>query len=46
LYRSKEGHLINADANGAVNIGRKSKKNGFCRTNRGCLAQPSRIKVY
>jgi putative transposase len=46
LYRSKEGHLINADANGAVNIGRKSKRNGFCRTNRGCLAQPLRIKVY
>jgi putative transposase len=46
LYRSKEGHLINADANGAANIGRKSKRNGFCRTNRGCLAQPLRIKVY
>jgi IS605 OrfB family transposase len=29
LYRSKEGHLINADANAAANIGRKSKQNGF-----------------
>jgi transposase, IS605 OrfB family, central region len=29
LYRSKQGHLINADAQGAANIGRKSKQNGF-----------------
>jgi putative transposase len=29
LDRSKEGHLINADAQGAANIGRKSKQNGF-----------------
>lgn len=29
LYRSKEGHLINSDTNGAANIGRKSKQNGF-----------------
>ncbi|WP_293340402.1 hypothetical protein [Microcoleus sp. CAWBG58] len=29
LYRTKDGHLVNADCNGAVNIGRKSKQNGF-----------------
>jgi putative transposase len=46
LYRSKEGHLINSDANGAANIGRKSKQNGFTGLCRGCLAQPLRIKVY
>ena len=46
LYRSKEGHLINADAQGAANIGRKSKQNGFTGLSRGCLAQPLRIKVY
>jgi putative transposase len=46
LYRSKEGHSINADAQGAVNIGLKSKQNGFTGLSRGCLAQPLRIKVY
>jgi putative transposase len=46
LYRSKEGHLINSDTNGAANIGRKSKQNGFTGLSRGCLAQPLRIKVY
>jgi putative transposase len=46
LYRSKEGHLINSDTNGAANIGRKSKQNGFAELCRGCLAQPLRIKVY
>ncbi|MCU0540942.1 MAG: transposase [Oscillatoriaceae cyanobacterium Prado104] len=45
LYRSKEGHLINADAQGAANIGRKSKQNGFTGLSRGCLAQPLRIKI-
>lgn len=46
LYRSKEGHLINSDCNGAVNIGRKSKQNGFTGLDSGCLAQPLRIKIY
>ncbi|MBD2516191.1 IS200/IS605 family element transposase accessory protein TnpB [Nostoc sp. FACHB-973] len=45
LYRSKEGHLINADAQGAANIGLKSKQNGFTGLSRGCLAQPLRIKI-
>lgn len=46
LYKSKEGHLINSDTNGAANIGRKSKQDGFTGLCRGCLAQPLRIKVY
>ncbi|MCP2731129.1 RNA-guided endonuclease InsQ/TnpB family protein [Limnofasciculus baicalensis] len=46
LYRSKKGHLINSDANGAANIGRKSKQNGFTGLSRGCLAQPLRIKIH
>jgi IS605 OrfB family transposase len=45
LYRSKEGHLINADVQGAANIGCKSKQNGFTGLSRGCLAQPLRIKI-
>ena len=28
--------MINADCNGAVNIGRKSKQNGFTGLSRGC----------
>jgi putative transposase len=36
LYRSKDGHLVNADCNGAANIGRKSKQNGFTGLSRGC----------
>ncbi|MEG4807458.1 transposase [Microcoleus sp. F8-D3] len=46
LYRTWEGHLINADCNGAANIGRKSKQNGFTGLSRGCLAQPLRIKIH
>ena len=46
LYRSKDGHLVNADCNGAANIGRKSKQNGFTGLSRGCLAQPLRIKIH
>lgn len=45
LYRSQDGYLINADCNGAWNIGRKSKHNGFTGVSRGCLAQPTRIYV-
>jgi putative transposase len=45
LYRTKDGHLVNADCNGAANIGRKSKQNGFTGLSRGCLAQPLRVKV-
>ena len=46
LYQTWEGHLINADCNGAANIGRKSKQNGFTGLSRGCLAQPLRIKIH
>lgn len=46
LYRSSGGHLINADCNGAANIGRKSKHNGF---NSECvaasLAKPLRVRI-
>ena len=45
LYRSKNGHLINADCNGSWNIGRKSKHNGFTGVSRGCLAQPTRFSI-
>lgn len=46
LYRTKNKILINADANGAVNIGVKSKHNGFkpeCLA--AGLAQPLRVKI-
>ncbi|MEH2435243.1 MAG: hypothetical protein V7K25_13480 [Nostoc sp.] len=46
LYRSAYGHLVNADSNGAANIGRKSKQNGFTGLSRGCLAQALRIKIH
>jgi len=46
LYRTAKGWLINADANGALNILRKhtSKLNDFIGEFRGCLAQPVRVK--
>ncbi|MEH1900016.1 MAG: hypothetical protein V7L04_00965 [Nostoc sp.] len=46
LYQSTYGHLVNADSNGAANIGRKSKQNGFTGLSRGCLAQALRIKIH
>lgn len=47
LYRSKEGHLISSDANGAANILRKSNnKLDFQRVNRVCLAQPARVRIF
>ncbi|WP_445174571.1 hypothetical protein [Microcoleus sp.] len=36
LYQTWEGHLINADCNGAAKIDRKSKQNGFTGMSRGC----------
>ena len=45
LYKSKVGHLINADANGGLNIGFKSKHNGFAGVSRVCLTQPVRVDV-
>lgn len=46
LYCSKDGTVINADVNGALNILRKSKQN-FCKEElcRGLLVSPLRIRV-
>ncbi len=45
LYRTKDGHLVNADLNGSLNIGRKSKHEGFGRVSRGSLTAPRRINL-
>ncbi len=45
LYKTKAGHLISSDANGALNIGFKSKHKGFSRVSRVCLTQPVRVNV-
>lgn len=45
LYRTKDGHLVNADLNGSANIGRKSKHKGFGRVSRGSLTAPRRINL-
>ncbi|BAZ07695.1 IS605 family transposase OrfB [Calothrix sp. NIES-3974] len=45
LYRTKDGHLVNSDLNGALNIGRKSKHNGFTGVSRAALTQPRRINL-
>jgi putative transposase len=45
LYKTKVGHLINADCNGSLNIGFKSKHEGFGRVSRVCLTQPARVQI-
>ncbi|WP_315786241.1 transposase [Fischerella sp. JS2] len=45
LYRTKSGHLVNSDLNGSLNIGRKSKHEGFNRVSRGSLTAPRRINL-
>lgn len=46
LYKSKDGIVINADVNGAANIGRKCKRNfTFEELSSGLLASPKRIRV-
>jgi IS605 OrfB family transposase len=45
LYRSAAGNMINADCNGACNIGRKSKHNGFAGVSSGALAAPLRYQI-
>lgn len=46
LYRSADGTVINADVNGAANIGRKCKQNfTFEELSSGLLASPKRIRV-
>nr|WP_293151051.1 IS200/IS605 family accessory protein TnpB-related protein [Okeania sp. SIO2C9] len=45
LYKTKQGKLINADCNGAANIGVKSKLNGFTPDRlEASLAMPLRVK--
>lgn len=46
LYRTKDGHLVNADLNGSLNIGRKSKHEDFGRVSRGSLTAPRRINLF
>ncbi|MCF2150296.1 transposase [Desmonostoc muscorum LEGE 12446] len=45
LYRTKDGHLVNSDLNGSLNIGIKSKHNGFVGVSRGSLIAPRRINL-
>lgn len=46
LYQSKDGIVINADVNGAANIGRKCKQNfSFEELSSGLLASPKRIRI-
>ena len=46
LYRSGDGHTLNADVNGAANILRKSNHRlDFERVARGLLANPLRVKL-
>lgn len=46
LYRTKYGHLINADLNASANILRKSnQKLSFERLDRVCLTQPVRVRI-
>ena len=45
LYKTASGHLINADANGSLNIGFKSKHKGFGRVSRVCLTQPVKVNI-
>ena len=49
LYRAKDGTLLNADVNGALNIARKSKQNGIiprcARLCRGVVDTPKRIRI-
>lgn len=45
LYRTAEKHWVNADCNGAWNMGRKSKREGFARVSRGVVAALGRIFI-
>ena len=45
LYRTRDGHLVNSDLNGSLNIGRKCKHEGFGRVSRGSLTAPRRINL-
>lgn len=45
LYRTAQSWLVNADCNGACNIGIKSKHDGFNLVSRGVLATPLRVQI-
>ena len=49
MYKTKQGKLINADANAATNIGAKSNLNGFIadrlETSLAILAMLLRVKI-
>lgn len=46
-YRSAAGVEVNADANGAWNIGRKAKVTGMqCTPARGVLTSPKRLRIW
>jgi IS605 OrfB family transposase len=46
LYRTKKGHLVSSDANGAANILRKSKHEAdLSQVSRVCLTQPVRVRI-
>lgn len=47
LYRTAEGTEVNADCNGAWNIGRKAKVVGMqCKPSRGHLTSPKRLRLW
>ncbi len=47
LYRASDGFTINADCNGAYNIGRKAQVTGMqCRPARGQLTSPKRLFIW
>ena len=47
LYKSAEGTCINADGNGAWNIGRKAKVTGMqCKPASGQLTSPRRLRIW
>ena len=47
LYKSADGTCINADGNGAWNIGRKAKVTGMqCKPARGQLTSPRRLRIW
>jgi len=47
LYRSADGTEVNADANGAWNIGRKANVTGMqCTPARGVLTSPKRLRIW
>lgn len=47
LYRAADGTEVNADANGAWNIGRKANVTGMqCTPARGVLTSPKRLRIW